>query len=183
MASSRTEKQLFSFNGKSPVVQENVFIAPGAMIIGDVIIESGANIWFNAVVRGDLGRIRIGAGASIQDLVTIHVPEGGETIIGENAVIGHGCVLEGCQIGRCCVIGMNSTVLTGAVIGSETMLAAGTVVPEGVHIPPRVLAAGVPVSVRKPLEGRSLEWVKTAATSYHRLRTRYLQNQAKQSRT
>lgn len=165
---------LISFEGKRPQVGKNVFVAPTAVIIGDVHIGDGANIWFGAVIRGDLGTIQIGPGCSIQDNVTIHVPIGKKTIIGSDVTVGHGAVLEGCNIGDRSVIGMRAVVLEDARIGTEVMLAAGSVVVERAVVPARSLAAGAPAQVKKPLSGGASDWIKIAAQTYHELRDRYI---------
>lgn len=163
------------FEGKTPQVADHVFIAPTAVLIGDVHVEEGASIWFGAVLRADHGTIRIGAGSSIQDNTTIHVPTGGETVIGADVTIGHGAVLEGCRLGARTVVGMNAVVLQGAEIGEQVMIAAGSVVGENAHIPANTLAAGAPAQVKKTLGGSARQWIETAAAAYHDLRARYLQ--------
>ncbi len=165
---------LIEYEGKRPQIAENVFIAPTAVLIGDVRVEAGASIWFGAVIRADHGTIVIGAGSSIQDNATLHVPEGSFTIVGENVTVGHGAALEGCRIGARSVVGMNAVVLQGAEVGEEVMIAAGSVVGQGAHIPARTLAAGVPATVKKELGGQALDWVATAAEAYHHLRSQYL---------
>src|SRR3970040_467207 len=135
---------LIEYEGRRPQIAEDVFVAPTAVLIGDVRVETGASIWFGAVLRADHGTIVIGAGSSIQDNVTMHVPEQSFTIVEENVTVGHGAVLEGCRIGARSVIGVNAVVLAGAEIGEEVMVAAGSVVGEGVRIPARTLAAGAP---------------------------------------
>jgi carbonic anhydrase/acetyltransferase-like protein (isoleucine patch superfamily) len=165
---------LIEFEGKTPQIGENVFIAPNATVIGDVRVGAGASIWFGAVLRGDHGTILIGAGTSIQDNATIHVPAGSTTVIGENVTVGHGAVVEGCRIGPCTVVGMNAVVLGGAEIGEEVMVAAGSVVTEGMQVPPHTLVAGTPAKVKKELSGSALEWIRRASSAYHGLRSRYL---------
>jgi len=165
---------LIEYEGKKPQIAENVFIAPTAVLIGDVRVETGASIWFGAVLRADHGTIVIGAGSSIQDNATLHVPEGSFTIVGENVTVGHGAALEGCRIGARSVVGMNAVVLQGAEVGEEVMIAAGSVVGQGAHIPARTLAAGAPAQVKKELSGKALDWITTAAEAYHHLRSQYL---------
>lgn len=165
---------LIEYEGRRPQIAEDVFVAPTAVLIGDVRVEAGASIWFGAVLRADHGTIVIGAGSSIQDNVTMHVPEQSVTIVGENVTVGHGAVLEGCRIGARSVIGVNAVVLAGADIGEEVMVAAGSVVGEGVRIPARTLAAGAPARVKKELSGSSLDWIGYAAGAYHHLRSQYL---------
>lgn len=162
---------LIEFDGKKPQIGKNVFIAPTAVIIGDVVIGDNSSIWFNAVIRGDFGPIRIGAGCTIQDNVTIHVFN--ETIIGDNVAVGHNAVLEGCDIGAGTVVGMNATVLPGVRVGSEVMIAAGSVLPERMVVPERVLVAGVPAQVKKELGGEALAWIGRAARDYQELQARY----------
>src|SRR6185295_14746553 len=107
---------LIEFNGKRPRVADDVFLAPTAVLIGDVTVESGASIWFGAVLRGDFGTIVIGPGANVQDNAVIHVGETWPTHIGANVTIGHGAVLEGCTIGEGAVIGMNATLLPRSTV-------------------------------------------------------------------
>ena len=142
---------IIELNGKRPQVAENVFIAPTAAVIGDVILEEGASVWFGAVIRGDSGQIRVGAGTSVQDNAVLHVNGRFDTIVGANVVIGHAAVLEGCVISYGVLVGMNATILEGATIGEQTAIAAGAVVRENQQIPAGVLVAGVPAKVRGDL--------------------------------
>lgn len=158
---------LIEYHGKTPQIADDVFLAPTATLIGDVVVESGANVWFGAVLRGDFGRITVGAGTSIQDNAVIHVGERWPTVIGKNVTVGHCAIVEGAEIGDGAVIGMNATVLPRATIGSEAVVAAGSVVGEGMEVPARTLAAGVPATVKKELSGSSLEWVRMAPRDYH----------------
>ena len=161
------------WQGKRPVVADTAFIAPTAVLVGDVTIEVGASVWFGAVLRGDFGAIVVRRGANVQDNVVVHVDADHPTIVGEDATIGHGAVLEACTIERGAVVGMNAVVMNGATVGEEAMVAAGAIVPEGMQIPPRHLAAGVPATVKKELSGRSLEWVGMAARDYQELAKKY----------
>jgi carbonic anhydrase/acetyltransferase-like protein (isoleucine patch superfamily) len=164
---------LIKFEGKYPQIGENVFIAPTAVLIGDVRVGDNASIWFGAVLRGDFGTILVGAGSSIQDNSTIHANEVRPTDIGENVTVGHGAVLEGCTIGRETVIGMNAVILPYAEVGEQVMIAAQSVVPERAEIPSRVLVAGVPAKVKKELEGVALDWIGRAAEEYQEMQARY----------
>jgi carbonic anhydrase/acetyltransferase-like protein (isoleucine patch superfamily) len=159
---------LIEYKGKRPRVADDVFLAPTAVLIGDVTVEAGASIWFGAVLRGDFGSITVGAGTNVQDNAVIHVGEAWPTVIGANVTIGHGAILEGCMIGDGAVIGMNATVLPHARIGSEAVVGAGSVITEGMEVPPRTLAAGVPARIKKELSGSSLEWVRIAPSDYHK---------------
>lgn len=160
---------LISFNGHAPHIDATAFIAPTAVIIGQVEIGEGASIWYGAVLRGDNGRIVIGRGSNVQDNATVHVQQHGATLIGDDVTIGHGAVLEGCIVEQGALIGMNAVVLPGARVGAYSLVAAGAVVSEGMLIPPRTLVAGVPARVKKPLEGNAADWVARAATHYRGL--------------
>jgi carbonic anhydrase/acetyltransferase-like protein (isoleucine patch superfamily) len=149
-------------------------VAPNAAIVGDVTIEDGASVWYGAVLRADFGSIVVKKGANIQDNVVIHVAAGLPTVIGENATIGHGVVLEACIVEAGAVVGMNAVVMNRAVIGEESMIAAGAIVGEGMVVPSHHLAAGVPAVLKKELSGRSLEWVRMAAPEYQELALSYL---------
>ena len=163
-----------SFDGKEPRVAHDAFIAPTAVLIGDVVVEEGASIWFGAVLRGDYSRIAVGAGSNVQDNAVVHTNEDLPTLIGSNVTVGHLCMLHGCVVEDGALIGMGSIVLDGARIGQRVMLAAGSVVNEGGEIPPGVLAAGAPAQVKKTLDGSSSKWVEIAAREYQTLRLRYM---------
>jgi carbonic anhydrase/acetyltransferase-like protein (isoleucine patch superfamily) len=167
---------IISHRGKTPQIAPGVFIAPTAVVIGDVEIGEEASIWFGAVLRGDHGRIVIGRGSNVQDNVTLHAPENGQTVLEENVTVGHGAVLEGCIVRRGALIGINAVLLHGAEIGEAAMVAAGCVVPEGMKVPPATLAAGVPAEIKKEIKGSSLEWVGMAARAYRRLAREYMES-------
>ena len=165
---------LVEFRGKRPRVAESAFVAPTAVLIGDVTVGEGASIWYGAVLRADFGPIVIGRGANVQDNVVCHVDGVHPTIVGEDATIGHSAVLEACTVERGALVGMKAVVMIGAVVGEEAMVAAGAVIPEGMQIPAHHLVAGVPAVVKKELAGRSLEWVRMAASDYQELSQEYL---------
>ncbi len=165
---------ILAFEDKKPQVAPDAFVAPTAVLIGDVVIEEGASVWFGAVLRGDFNRIVVGAGTSVQDNSVIHTNEDLPTIIGSNVTVGHLSLLEGCEIEDGALIGMGSIVLNRAHVGQRAMLAAGSVVREGGEIPPEVLAAGVPAQVKKSLEGSSSAWIEMAAREYQSLRLKYM---------
>lgn len=158
---------IIEYRGKRPRIAENVFIAPTAVIIGDVEIGEGASVWFGAVLRGDHGKIIVGAGTSIQENAVVHVEEGGQTLIGPDVTIGHCAVLEEVTVGRGAVIGMNATLVHGATVGEEAVIAAGSVVIG--EVPPRMMAAGVPATVKKRLDGDALTWASISAPTYRHL--------------
>lgn len=164
---------IVEFEGITPRIGRDVFLAPTAVLIGDVEIGGGASIWFGAVLRGDFGKIVIGPGCSIQDNAVVHVFGKVSTILEENVTIGHGCSLEGCHIGAGTVVGTNAVILPRTQIGEQVMVAAGSVVSEGAEIPPRVLVAGAPATVKKELSGSALAWIERAAGDYQRMQARY----------
>ena len=164
-----------SFDGKEPSVAPDAFVAPTAVLIGDVVVEEGASVWFGAVLRGDFDRIVVGAGSSVQDNCVVHTNEDLPTIIGSNVTVGHLSLLEGCVIEDGAIIGMGSIVLNRARVGGRAMLAAGSVVTEDGEIPPEVLAAGAPAEAKKELDGSSSKWIEGAAREYQALRLRYME--------
>ena len=167
---------ILPFRGTWPRIHPTAFVAPTAVVIGNVTIEEEASIWFGAVLRGDEPEheIRIGARTSIQDNCVIHVSRRGPTLIGAEVTVGHGAILESCTVGRGALIGMNAVVLQGATVGEQALVAAGAVVPDAGEIPARHLAAGTPARVKKELQGESLRWVETSARHYVELSRDYL---------
>jgi carbonic anhydrase/acetyltransferase-like protein (isoleucine patch superfamily) len=165
---------LIELEGKAPQIAEDTFIAPTAVLIGDVTVHTGASIWFGAVLRGDNSSIVIGAGSNVQDNCVIHCAIDLPTVVGENVTIGHMAMLEGCEIGDGALVGMGAIVLQRAKVGPRALVAAGAVVGEGMEIPGGVLAAGIPARVKKELAGSSQRWVETAALEYQSKRLRYL---------
>lgn len=168
---------ILEYGGKRPQIGKDVFIAPGAAIIGDVVVGEGASIWFGAVIRGDFGRIYIGRGSSIQDNTVVHVMPDCETVIGEDVTVAHGAVLHGCRIGRGAIIGMNAVLQDFCEIGEGAMIAAGSVVTDRMVIPAHHLVAGVPARVKKEIAGTSRMWVSTSASSYRELARSYLKQE------
>jgi carbonic anhydrase/acetyltransferase-like protein (isoleucine patch superfamily) len=165
---------IVELDGVAPTIGESVFLAPTAVLIGDVRVGDRCNIWFGTVLRGDVSHIEIGAGCSIQDTAVIHCASALPTVIGADVVIGHGAMLEGCTIEDRALIGMGAIVLQRAQVGAGAMVAAGAVVSERTEIPTGVLAAGVPARVKKELSGSALSWTQRAADHYQQLREHYL---------
>ena len=165
---------LIELDGVAPRIAEDAFIAQTAVLIGDVVVEPAASVWFGAVLRGDNSQIRVGAGSCVQDNCVIHCADGLPTLVGANVTVGHMAMLEGCTIGDGSLIGMGAIVLQRAKVGANALVAAGAVVGEGMEIPDGVLAAGVPAKVKKELAGSSQRWVETAAREYQAKRLRYM---------
>src|SRR2546422_11317573 len=156
----------FELLGRRPKVHPDAYIAPTAVLIGDVEIEAGASIWFGAVLRGDEATIKVGEGANVQDNAVIHCAENLPTVIERNASVGHSAQLEGCTVEQGAVVGMGATMLQRSRLGAGSLLAAGAVLGEGSEVPPGHLAAGVPAIVKKPLDGSSGNWVGITAQHY-----------------
>jgi carbonic anhydrase/acetyltransferase-like protein (isoleucine patch superfamily) len=167
---------IIEYRGKRPKVAASAFIAPTAVLIGDVEVGEEASIWFGTVIRGDNGPIRIHARANVQDNSVVHVSENSETVIEEGATIGHCAILEDCRIGRGALIGTNAVVLNGATVGEHTLVAAGSVVGANAQIPARVVVAGSPAVVKKQLEGPAVGWVEHAGPEYVHLSRSYLRH-------
>ena len=168
---------IIAFNGKVPRIHPSAFVAPTAVLIGDVEVGAESSIWFGAVLRGDHPDhgIHVGARSSIQDNCVLHVSARGPTMVCDDVTVGHGAVFESCIIGNGALIGMNAVLLHGSIIGEQALVAALSVVPTGMKVPARTLVAGSPASVRKELTGESADWVKDSAHHYVELAREYLQ--------
>lgn len=167
---------IIEYRGKRPKIAASAFVAPTAVLIGDVEVGEEASIWFGTVIRGDNGPIRIEARANVQDNSVVHVSEGSETVIEEGATVGHCAILEDCRIGRGALIGTNATVLNGAYVGEQSLVAAGSVVAANAQIPARVVVAGAPAVVKKQLVGTAVGWVEHAGPEYVELSRSYLRH-------
>jgi carbonic anhydrase/acetyltransferase-like protein (isoleucine patch superfamily) len=163
----------FDLGGKRPRVHPDAYVAPTAVLIGEVVVEAWASIWFGAVLRGDESKITVKEGANVQDNAVIHCAENLPTVVEENVTIGHGALLEGCVVEKGALVGMGATMLQRSRLGAGSMLAAGAVLGEGKEIPPGHLAAGVPAEVKKQLTGSSSSWVATSSENYRRRAVRY----------
>jgi len=158
---------IYPYQGIYPQIDSSVFMTEDVIIIGDVRIEEDANIWFGSVIRGDVNRVTIGARTNIQDNCTLH-----ETwkkyplVIGSDVTVGHGAILHACTIEDACLIGMGAKVLDNAVVGSESLVAAGAVVREGFHVPPGTLAAGVPAKIVRELSEEERAHIRNSARNY-----------------
>ena len=155
-----------SYRDSSPQLATNVFVAPGAFLIGDVTVGEESTIWFNAVLRGDEGPITIGKRCSIQDNATIHLYEGAPVIVEDEVTVGHNAILHGCKIGRRSIVGMGATVLDHADIGEECIIGANTLIPSGKKFPPRSLIIGSPGKVVRELTASDLEMIQESIDSY-----------------
>jgi carbonic anhydrase/acetyltransferase-like protein (isoleucine patch superfamily) len=163
---------LFSFEGVSPTVHPDAWIAPTATLIGDVVIEKDVSIWYGVVIRADFGRIVVREGANIQDNSVLHVNTG-TCEIGRNVTVGHMCLVHDCTVGEQALIGNGSTVLDQATIGARALVAAGATVGPNTEVPPEVIAMGTPAKKFVPLTDSARDWIDHNAAIYQQLARRH----------
>jgi len=163
------------YRGRLPVVDPTAYIDQSAQVIGDVTIGAESSVWMNAVIRGDVNIVRIGARSNVQDAAVVHVMHAiCPTHIGDDVTIGHGAVVHGCTIRDRVLIGMGAIVLNGAVIREDAIVAAGTLVPEGMIVPARALVMGSPATVRRTLDDAEVASILEYAGNYVRYKRDYL---------
>jgi phenylacetic acid degradation protein len=166
----------YEFENKIPVVNAEAFVHPDAVLIGDVNVDAGCYVGAGAVLRGDIGSIRIGKGTNVQENCVLHTFPGTSVILHPNSHIGHGAILHGCEISSYVLIGMGSIVADGVKINPECMVGAGSFVPFKMEIPSRSVVMGSPARVVKDLTPAQLEQVKTGLSIYQDLTRRYLKS-------
>jgi carbonic anhydrase/acetyltransferase-like protein (isoleucine patch superfamily) len=164
---------ILTLDGVTPSVDDAAWIAPTALLIGDVTVAASASVFYGAVVRGDTAPIALGAGSNLQDNVVVHADPGSPVSIGADVSVGHGAVLHGCTIGDRTLIGMNATVLNGAQIGAECLIAAGALILEGMVVPDGSLVAGMPGKVRRALTDDERAGVYENARGYRETAARH----------
>lgn len=165
---------IIPFRGITPVIGRNVYIAPTAVIIGDVKIGDDSSIWFGTVVRGDVNSIVIGARTNVQDNSTLHVvTDAFPLIIGDEVTVGHNVVLHGCTVEDRCLVGIGAVILDGAKIGTGSVVAAGSVVTQGTEVPDHSLVRGVPGKVVENLGKDSVEAILVYSESYLKTKNLY----------
>jgi len=163
---------LYSFEGKSPIVHPDAWIAPNATLIGDVTVEAHASVWYGAVIRADFAPVVIREGANVQDNSVIHV-DGQGCEVRSGATVGHLCMVHGATIGEHAIVGNGATVLDGAVVGARTLVGAGATVPPGLEVPETVIAMGSPAKKYLPLSDTARMWVDNNAAIYQELARRH----------
>jgi carbonic anhydrase/acetyltransferase-like protein (isoleucine patch superfamily) len=165
-----------AFRATSPAIAPSAYIDASAQVIGDVVIGEESSVWMNAVVRGDVNAIRIGARTNIQDGTIVHVMRepSHPTVVGDDVTVGHGVVLHGCTVGHRCLIGMGAILLNGSIVGEDSIVAAGTLVAEGVVVPPGSLVMGTPGKVRRALAPNEIALIAQSAANYVKYRLDYL---------
>lgn len=158
---------ILTFDGKTPKISPNCYLAPDCIIVGDVTIGEESSIWFKAVIRGDINWIRIGNYTNIQDGCIVHVTGGtAPAEIGDYVTVGHGAILHGCTIESACLIGMGAVVLDKAVIGTGSLVAAGSLVKSGTIIPPNSMVAGNPGVIKRKISQDEKDYFVEWATHY-----------------
>lgn len=167
---------LYSYRGKRPQVAADAFVAPTAVLIGDVTVRSGASVWFGTVLRADMDRIEIGERANVQDNSTIHTDVGEPTIIGPDVTIGHMALVHSAIVDRNVLIGQAAVLVGRNHVASGTIVGAGAVLPEGFDAPARSLVLGVPARVVREVREEDDRWTVGAAAHYVELSTWYREN-------
>ena len=171
---TKPELKVYAIDGIVPVVDPTAYVHPSAILIGDVIIGPDCYVGPCASLRGDFGRLILERGANVQDTCVMHGFPGTDTVVEEDGHIGHVAVLHGCRIKRNALVGMNAVIMDNVVIGEEAIIAASAFVKAGVEIPPRVLVAGVPAKVIRPLSEDEIRWKSQGTATYQDLTRRCL---------
>ncbi|MBU0690744.1 gamma carbonic anhydrase family protein [bacterium] len=167
--------QILPYEGKTPIIDPSAWISPTSVIIGDTVIGADCSVWFNTVIRGDVNTIRIGRGVNIQDGVICHVTIAKAPLVIEDYVsIAHGAIIHGCTLKRGCLIGIGAKVLDLAIIGEESLIAAGSVVREGQVIPSGELWAGIPAVKKRDLASEERKSLLDTAERYVLYRLKYM---------
>lgn len=166
---------LYSLDGQKPETPEcgDFWVAPGAHVIGRVVLEGGSSVWFGSTLRGDNEVIYVGAGTNIQENCVLHTDMGHPLSIGAGCTIGHKAMLHGCTIGDNCLIGMGATVLNGARIGRNCLIGAGALITEDKEIPDGALVMGVPGKVTRQLDAAAIEGLRRSALHYQQAMRRF----------
>ena len=165
---------LFSFEGLKPRIHASAFVAPTATLVGDVIVEEYASVWYGVVIRADYAPVIVRAGANVQDGAVLHGPPGLTTDIGRGATVAHNCVVHGAFLGEECLIANGSIVLDAARIGARSLVAAGSVVAANTEIPAGMLVAGSPAVVKRPIDGSPAQfWIDANPGAYADLAARH----------
>ncbi|NKX46014.1 gamma carbonic anhydrase family protein [Roseicyclus persicicus] len=157
---------IYALDGLAPQIDADTWVAPSANVIGRVVLEAGASVWFGATLRGDNEEIRVGAGSNVQENCVFHTDMGFPLTIGQNCTIGHKAMLHGCTIGDGSLVGMGATILNGAVIGKGCLIGAMALIPEGKVIPDGSLVMGMPGKVVRELDEAAKARLLASAAHY-----------------
>ena len=169
-----TSLKVYAIDGIVPVVDPSAYVHPSAVLIGDVIVGPDCYVGPCASLRGDFGRLILERGSNLQDTCVMHGFPGTDTVVEEDGHIGHGAVLHGCRVGRNALVGMNAVIMDNAVIGEASIVAASAFVKASQEIPPRVLVAGMPAKIVRPLSDAEIAWKADGTRTYQELTRRCL---------
>lgn len=164
---------IYDLGGDTPMLEEGVWVAPGAHVIGKVILRARASVWFGAAIRGDNEPIEIGEGTNVQENCVLHTDMGFPLTVGRDCTIGHKAMLHGCTIGDESLVGMGATILNGARIGKNCLIGAGALVTEGKEIPDGSLVLGAPGKVVRELDAGAIQTLKASALHYQENAARF----------
>jgi carbonic anhydrase/acetyltransferase-like protein (isoleucine patch superfamily) len=165
---------LLPYEGVTPKLGHDVFLAPTATVIGQVTIGNRSSVWFGAVLRGDVGTIRIGARTNVQDLSMVHMTGGVSSAeLGDDVTVGHAVVLHGCRVGNRCLVGIGSILLDNVDVGDDCFIAAGSLLTPRLVVPPRSFVLGRPARVMRTVTEREIESVRESALRYVEIAAKY----------
>lgn len=166
---------IYRLGDRAPQIAPSAWIAPSAEVIGSVLIEDGASVWFNTAIRGDNDLITLGEGCNVQDGAVLHTDAGIRLTLGPSVLVGHQAMLHGCSIGEGSLIGIQAVILNHAVIGKECLIGAGALIPEGKVIPDRSLVMGSPGKVVRQLSDQEAAMIRLGCVQYTERARRYKQ--------
>jgi gamma-carbonic anhydrase len=166
---------LIPYKGRSPIIAQNCFVAPTAVLIGDVTLHEGASVWFGCVLRGDVSSIVVGARSNIQDNTVIHGDDGSPTIIGEDVTVGHSAIIHAATVADRVLVGMGSVLLSRCKIGSDTIIGGRALVTEEMEIPSGSLAIGMPARVKRPLTYEERAHIMGSSAHYQEYARYYME--------
>ncbi len=173
---------IYSLGDRRVRCEGEYFVADSAVVIGSVVLQEGASVWFNAVIRGDNDVITVGRNSNVQDGAVLHTDKGVPLTLGPDVTVGHKVMLHGCRVGESCLIGINAVVLNGAVIGRNSVVGANALVPEGKEIPEGSLVLGSPGRVVRQLDAREIAMLQVSAARYLENARRFKHGLAPQAR-
>ncbi len=157
---------IYTFGDLSPQIDPTAWVAENATLVGNIVLKANASVWYGCVLRSEFEAITIGEGSNVQDNTVMHTDPGVPLVVGKGVTIGHAAMIHGATLGDGCLIGLHATVLNRAVIGEQSLIAAGALVKEGQVIPPGVLAAGVPAKVVRELDENALAGLAMSSVHY-----------------
>lgn len=163
------EDRLNQFLTKQPTLGRDVFVAAGAVLLGDVTVGEASSVWYNAVLRADINRIVIGHHTNVQDNSVLHLADEFPCILGNYVTVGHGAIVHACTVRDGTLVGMGATILDGSDIGEECLIGAGSLVTQGSKVPAGMLVLGSPASAVRPLSAKERQWVRSVAEKYVRV--------------